>query len=263
MSEEKKFYVYVHRYASGPKEGQVFYVGKGKGNRVSVSFGRNRHWKSIVDKYGYTFEVVYLFTDEVCAFSFERALIKYYGRESLANLTDGGEGGSNPSDETRALMSARKLGVAQSERHAEKSRTVKLGKKISDTSKFNLSKRRPVINSSGEIFDSASEAARVMSERLGSFASQGNISMCASGIRNNAYGFTWSYDVSDVPIFVETVYREKPVVCVEMSKEFRSVQDAAYWVRSYRGSANNQCISHAARSGTTAYGYKWRYKDEL
>jgi hypothetical protein len=34
------------------------------------------------------------FSNETCAFSFERALISFYGRDKLCNLTDGGEGSS-------------------------------------------------------------------------------------------------------------------------------------------------------------------------
>lgn len=94
MSQEKPFYVYVHRYASGPKEGQVFYVGKGSGDRVKIKRGRNPHWGNVVKKYGYTYEVLMSFEIEDCAFSIERALILFYGRKNLTNKTDGGEGSS-------------------------------------------------------------------------------------------------------------------------------------------------------------------------
>jgi len=109
---DKKFYVYVHRYASGPKEGQVFYVGKGQGNRQSWVHGRSFHWNNIVNKYGFIPEIVMRFDREECSFSFERALIKFYGRENLCNLTDGGEGVSGRviSDEERKIMSERSTG---------------------------------------------------------------------------------------------------------------------------------------------------------
>lgn len=92
MSQEKQFYVYVHRYASGPKQGEVFYVGKGKGNRLKSISKRNPHWRNIVNKYGFTHHIMAHFHNEECAFSFERALIAFYGRENLCNMTDGGEG---------------------------------------------------------------------------------------------------------------------------------------------------------------------------
>lgn len=89
MSEEKPFYVYVHRRAT---DGRVFYVGKGKCGRIHERKNRNLHWHNIVNKHGFTANIVMRFDREECAFSFERALIKYYGRENLCNLTDGGEG---------------------------------------------------------------------------------------------------------------------------------------------------------------------------
>ena len=110
---EKKFYVYLHRYASGPKEGRVFYVGKGSGDRYTVKWRLyNPYWTNIINKYGFTAEIVMRFDNEACAFSFERALIKHYGRKNLCNLTDGGDGTSGVirSDESRAAMSKRMMG---------------------------------------------------------------------------------------------------------------------------------------------------------
>ena len=90
-------------------------------------------------------------------------------------------------------MRLAKLGKRQSPEHAKKSRTNKIGFKVSDTSKFNIDKRKPVKNSDGEIFESAAMAAKVMSKRLGVNASQGNITMCAHGVRKFAYGMSWSF----------------------------------------------------------------------
>lgn len=109
MSEEKQFYVYVHRKAT---DGSIFYVGKGKGRRI-YDKKRNQHWKHIVNKHGFTADIVMRFESEMCAFSFERALIKLYGRSNLCNLTDGGEGvsGFKYSEEIKAKMSASKIGT--------------------------------------------------------------------------------------------------------------------------------------------------------
>ena len=102
MSQDKQFYVYVHRYASGPKQGEVFYVGKGKGYRSHSKIGRNTHWHNIVNKHGYDINIVARFNNEQCALSFERAFIALYGRENLCNMTDGGEGTSgNPCSNER------------------------------------------------------------------------------------------------------------------------------------------------------------------
>lgn len=82
----------MHFYASGPKTGQVFYVGKGSGMRAFGSGTRSPYWRNVVNKYGYKAHVIMRFDNEDCAFSLERALIRFYGRQNLCNLTDGGEG---------------------------------------------------------------------------------------------------------------------------------------------------------------------------
>lgn len=101
------FYVYVHRKAT---TGEIFYVGKGTGYRA-YEFGRNRHWNNTAKKHGYTVETIEIGLQEWYAFELEMNLISYHGRCDLGlgvlvNLTDGGEGSSNPSKETRNLMSA-------------------------------------------------------------------------------------------------------------------------------------------------------------
>lgn len=101
----KDFYVYVHRKAT---TGQVFYVGKGHGKRAFSSLSRNRQWKFIVAKHGYTVEIVQDKLQEWYAFELEIDLIAYYGRETLSNFSDGGEGpaGCVHSEEANALKSA-------------------------------------------------------------------------------------------------------------------------------------------------------------
>lgn len=110
MSDKKKYYVYVHKYASGPKEGRVFYVGKGKNKRHLSRKDRNRWWHSVVKKYGFTAHILIRLHCENCAFSFEKAFIRHYDRENLVNLTDGGQGSSGISDELRGKRSERMIG---------------------------------------------------------------------------------------------------------------------------------------------------------
>lgn len=116
MSSEKKFYVYVHRRAT---DGTIFYVGKGMGKRHSSTRHRNNYWKKIVSKHGFTSDIIASFSLEICAFSFEVALIKAHGRENLCNMTDGGEGmsGWSASDETRKKCSDWQLGRRLTDDH--------------------------------------------------------------------------------------------------------------------------------------------------
>lgn len=104
MTSDKKYYVYIHRKAT---DGAVFYVGKGSGSRAWNKTHRSEYWKRVFDKHGLKVEIVYSFVNEICALSFERALIKFYGRENLCNLSDGGLGVSGITENTRHMKSNR------------------------------------------------------------------------------------------------------------------------------------------------------------
>lgn len=87
MSE---FYVYIHRRKD---DGQVFYIGKGKGRR-SHDKRRNGYWRNTARKHGYSIEFAAKGLSEAEAISIERQLIaahKILGAP-LTNMTDGGEG---------------------------------------------------------------------------------------------------------------------------------------------------------------------------
>ena len=87
-----KFYVYRHiRLDSNTP----FYVGKGRGNRAFSKSGRNKYWKSIVNKNDYKIEIIKYFNNEETAFLFEEHLIKLYKIFSNceANIAIGGRGG--------------------------------------------------------------------------------------------------------------------------------------------------------------------------
>lgn len=123
------FYVYIHRKAT---TGEIFYVGKGCENRA-YEFGRNFHWDNTAKKHGFSVEIVQSHLQEWYAFELEMNLISFYGRKDLGfgplvNLTDGGEGGSNPSQESRNLMSLSRIG-----------NTNALGYKHTDETKIRLS----------------------------------------------------------------------------------------------------------------------------
>src|SRR5271166_5558625 len=113
------FYTYI---LIDPRDDAVFYVGKGKGNRcyqhlanAGKVIGTNRKLKNKILKIigiGLTpfAEKIFEHQDEWPALANEIAAISFYGRENLCNLTDGGEGIANPSQELRAQMSARLIG---------------------------------------------------------------------------------------------------------------------------------------------------------
>ena len=88
-------YVYQHVRLD---TNEVFYIGVGKENkRASEKRGRNKHWHHIVNKVGYSIEIIAegITWEEAC--QKEKELIGHYGRKDLGlgplvNMTDGGEG---------------------------------------------------------------------------------------------------------------------------------------------------------------------------
>lgn len=117
-------YVYQHIRLD---TNEVFYIGigsdtEGKFHRANEKKGRNSFWYKIVDKTDYRVEII---IDEISwedAQNQEISLIKYYGRYDLnegklVNMTDGGEGGNNPSPITRKKLSEFNRGKKLSEEH--------------------------------------------------------------------------------------------------------------------------------------------------
>ena len=100
-------------------DGIPFYVGKGALRRVNYLGERNPFHQSIVKKYGNTNILIGKLecSDDKTAFELERGLIKCIKsmEVKLVNFTDGGEGGPNPTPETRKKLSdaAKKRGVSE------------------------------------------------------------------------------------------------------------------------------------------------------
>ena len=115
--------VYLHRRQDN---GNVFYVGKGRRWRENSKNNRNKHWRRIVDKYGYYVEIVELNLDNKTACDIEKSLISFFGYDNLCNYTYGGEGseGYKHTEEALSKMKGRKL----SEEHKKKLTKSKLEK---------------------------------------------------------------------------------------------------------------------------------------
>ena len=250
-----KFYVYIHRRKT---DNSIFYVGKGSGNRVFSKSGRSNHWRNIVKKHDYIVEIIRYFNCELEAYEYETHLIGEMrsNMERICNVANGGEGGLSGTklkDEHKEKLRKAKLGKKQLPEHAKKSSMAKIGKKQPRSAvEYVIGlKKKKVINSDGEIFDSATEAARSLSKRLGITASQGNISMVCRGERCNAYGLSWSYDTKVIPtVSITTVFCDNGM-------KFNSTKEAAEWVKKYRGRALSSNITNAVRNNGTAYGFRW------
>lgn len=120
------FYVYI----LFRRDGRPFYVGKGRARRfkyhVTAAKNEKSHKAAIIRETIATGELpIVIVKDrlkECEAFAIEIALIKAMGREPngpLVNCTDGGEGQSGASQETREKISASRRGKPLTEGHRE------------------------------------------------------------------------------------------------------------------------------------------------
>lgn len=97
---------------------EIFYIGIGKTEKRAYSkHGRNSHWINVVNKVGYSVEIITTCDSWEEACQIEQYLIKYYGRFDLntgilVNKTDGGEGFYNGihSEETKNKIANSKKG---------------------------------------------------------------------------------------------------------------------------------------------------------
>lgn len=104
------FYVYEHIRKD---TGAVFYVGKGCNNRAYITKGRNNHWVNVVkNSKGFFVRFVVENEDEEFAYFVEQEKIDQHLRlgNKLTNLTGGGEGSFQASEETKSKMSNSHLG---------------------------------------------------------------------------------------------------------------------------------------------------------
>jgi hypothetical protein len=126
-------------------------VGKGAARRVKYLGERNPYHQAIVTKYGKENILIGSLecSSDAIAFELEKGLIKCLknSQVKLTNFTDGGEGTSNPTPETRKKISeaAKKRGVSEACKQA-KIQALK-GKKLSEEHKELLREKQ-----TGKIF---------------------------------------------------------------------------------------------------------------
>mgnify|MGYP003732590071 CR=1 FL=1 len=242
----KIYCVYVHRKIT---DGSIFYVGKARGHkRARSKSARSEYWKRVERKHGRTVHIVSegLSNDEAC--ELEMFLISEIGRDSLVNMTDGGEGtpGRFVSEETREKVRNKNKGVRPAE-HTIMSAVKKT--------------RKPVGTVCGMRFESITAAARwVMPESPKT--AKINISSCCNGVagQQKAYGLEFRFIV-DGEIYSSN-HEKKHVIFNSRGMSFCSPKTAGEWCAS-----NDLASSPAVAAGNivsalygrvhSAYGMTW------
>lgn len=139
------FYIYCHRRLS---DGKCFYIGKGKNYRHKSTSSRNSHWWNIVNKHGFSSEILINHLSESKAFELESYFCKTIGYDNLTNIrTETGWGGHTHSNETKKKMSQSHVGKKKpwvtktklGKNESEETRNKKRGPKT-EQHKANLSK---------------------------------------------------------------------------------------------------------------------------
>lgn len=200
-----KYFVYFHK----KPDGEIFYVGIGGKKRPYSKYQRNKWWNNIVNKYGYSIELMHENINWTEACQLEIKYIKQIGRADLklgplVNLTDGGDGtiGVICSDETRIKKSLSLLGKKRSAETKNKISSSKKGIKFSKThiEKLRNSDKavKPIVqfNLDGtkiQSFTSIKEACALFKNPK---AAQTGITQCVNNYpnRKSSNGFIWKFE---------------------------------------------------------------------
>lgn len=239
--------VYRHRRLD---TNEIFYIGISKSEkRAYEKFGRNNMWKKIVEKAGYKVEIIIKEISYEEAKELEIFLIFIYGRKdletgTLSNLTDGGEGCSNMSLESRKRISdaitirnkelkqtpsqiekrASKLrGRKRTEEQNERQKQVQYEKGLT---KFTIVYNYYTKEKVGE-FKSLGEACRF----LGFNPEKDNASRVARKERNHYKGYVFEYRDEIIEKRVKEPVKRKPtkgllVLNIETGIFYISAQEA-------------------------------------
>lgn len=234
------FVVYTHSKPTG----EVFYVGKGSVKRSNATDNRNRHWRNIVNKYGFIVSIVAEYKEESDALAHEVRLIAELRDAgiTLANVTAGGDGvcGYKHTDESKLKMSE----FQRVFQHSEKMIAVR--KQNGDLSK-DPDRRKA---------HSAKIKAHMALPENRERSRQGALKLAAN------HAFIEAQRLRAFERMKDPKYRNlmaKKCVCIETGVKYDSYNSAVAWLKSIghtlaSHSKISLCISGKRKS---AYGYHW------
>jgi hypothetical protein len=250
------FFVYLHRRASN---GKVFYVGKGCRYRHKSLWNRSQHWQNIVNKHGYTIEIVQTGMQEWWAFELECELILKYSDHGLCNRTNGGEGASGftITEETKQKHFEQRwsdkwrnnLSAKAKERFANPEyRQAHLDRQLLVMNRPEVKEKLRVI--ALKRFSNPEEIEKTRQNTIKYFSNPEARKLASKK----------ALERFNTPDKRAAHVQAKAVMCIETGKVFGTCTLAAEWLRSTLGCGNNSQISKVCRGVMkTAYGYTWRY----
>lgn len=205
-----QYYVYAH-YTKDTNE--LFYIGKGIGNRFKSTKGRNIYWNRVVEKHGFVVKKLKENLSESLAFKYEIYFIKKLNPK--CNLTPGGYGGNTWStySKEQKQVSAQKCSNAklvfwnnktsQERKQITKSAAqgvVKMWAKMTSEDRSAEQRRRNSLKpkcpvyciTNGIVYSSAKEAALALDIKR-----QEHIHRVANGGRPHCHGYKFQYVTSE------------------------------------------------------------------
>ena len=194
---------YVYKHIRLDKN-EIFYIGIGKYDdnnfkRAYSKKSRNKLWTNIVNKHGYTVEIICenLTWNEAC--EKEKELIQFYGRECfnkgpLINMTDGGDGQSNMHPDVRNSMIKKLKKIKKKPRDLQYRMNISKSKMGAKNGAFGKPSKRakPVLqfdlnNKFIQEFPHSYEAAKCVK------GSHSHIAACCRGTKKTHMKFIWKF----------------------------------------------------------------------
>jgi group I intron endonuclease len=276
MSLENEWIVYAHINKVNGK----MYVGitsqeVQKRWGYGAGYSESPYFNNAINKYGWNnfdHEIIAEHLTEKEAKNFEKRLIKELQLRNDRfgyNLTNGGDGISGYKHTKETKEKLRNISLNMSEETKRKMVLHKLGVPLTEEHKKNISKGdfnkgiKPIVqyNINGVFikkWDSLKDASNELEIQIS------DISSCCHGNKKSAGGFMWRFYNGNISNIESYSTKHKIVLQFDINnnfvKEWNSLNDIALYLNiSNAGNISSVCNGKRDK----AYGYIWRYKEEV